>query len=115
MKNRKLFVIFLVVLLVVIFSVAWYFIKNQQEEILPINEDQNQNIQKSLEEPLILSEEEMQKLIESTIPTEDAKPALTEEELQELMKTTIPSEDAESSLSEEELQGLIEATTPKGE
>jgi signal transduction histidine kinase len=110
MKNKKLIFFLAIIIFIIAILVIWYLALSQKESI---NDNEN-SINNEIEgEANVLSEEEMQELIESTIPAEDASPVLSEEEMQELIESTIPAEDASPVLSEEEMQELIKATSPQ--
>src|SRR5680860_206439 len=117
MRYKKILITsFVILFLITTVFVALYLIVNQREKASSAIYDNNND--NSLEgninnEPAVLSEEELQSLIESTIPTENAEPVLSDNEMESLIEATIPSENEESVLSEEELQKLIESTIPK--
>jgi len=109
MRYKKILITsFVILFLITTVFVALYLVVNQREKASSaIYENSIDN------EPAILSEEELQVLIESTIPTENAEPVLSDDEMESLIEATIPSENEEAVLSEEELQSLIESTTSK--
>jgi hypothetical protein len=113
MKNKKLIFFLAIIIFIIAILVIWYLALSQKERINGINGNENFINNETEGEANVLSEEEMQELIESTIPAEDASPVLSEEEMQELIESTIPAEDASPVLSEEEMQELIKATSPQ--
>lgn len=106
MNMKKILSIIFISVLVIILGLIWYYIylSKDLESTSVLKQEKASEIN---EDAVILSDKELQALIEDTTPVEGAEPTLSEAELQALIEATSPADGAEATLSDEEIEAFF--------